>query len=73
MNVSVKEEKKEKYIVTLSPTRIEVTGFNNLGSWILDNVECSLNNDCRCINDNRSSNVVDRYSLDSEGVVEKGS
>jgi hypothetical protein len=63
---------KEEFI-TLSPARIEVTSFNNLGNQILDDEERLSNNGCRCIDDNRSRNVVSQYSLDSEGVVEKGS
>jgi hypothetical protein len=33
------EEKKKSKFVTLSPTRIEVTGFNGLDSWIHDGEE----------------------------------
>jgi hypothetical protein len=53
-------------------TRIEVTGFNDLGNRILDDEEHSSNNGHRCIDSNQSRNVVGWYSLDSEEVVEKG-
>jgi hypothetical protein len=62
-----------KKFVTLSPTRIEVTSFNNSGNQILDDEGHLSNNGCRSIDDNQSRNVVGRYSLDSEGVIEKGS
>jgi hypothetical protein len=69
----IKKTRRKVESATLSLTRIEVTGFNDLDSQILDKEEHSLNNGRRCINDNRGSNVIGWYSLDSEGVVEKGS
>jgi hypothetical protein len=37
--MSEEEEKKKSKFVTLSPTKIEVTGFNGLGSRIRDGKE----------------------------------
>jgi hypothetical protein len=37
--VSEEEAKKKSKFVTLSPTKIEVTSFNGLGSQILDGEE----------------------------------
>jgi hypothetical protein len=71
--IMIRKKRRKVKFVTLFPTRIEVTGFNDSGSQILNDEERSLNNGCRCIDDNQSGNVVGRYSLDSEGVVEKGS
>jgi hypothetical protein len=34
-----KKKRKKELFVTLSPTKIEVTGFNGSGSWIRDNAE----------------------------------
>jgi hypothetical protein len=38
-----KKKKKRRNIlfVTLSPTKIEVTGFNGSGSWIRDDEGCA--------------------------------
>jgi hypothetical protein len=37
--MSEEEEKKKSKFVTLSPTKIEVTGFNSLGNRIRDGEE----------------------------------
>jgi hypothetical protein len=37
--MSEKEEKKKSKFVTLSPTKIKVTGFNGLGNRIRDGEE----------------------------------
>jgi hypothetical protein len=37
--MSEEEEKKKSKFVTLSPTKIEVTGFNGLGNRIRDGEE----------------------------------
>jgi hypothetical protein len=37
--MSEEEEKKKSKFVTLSPTKIEVTGFNGLGNWTRDGEE----------------------------------
>jgi hypothetical protein len=50
--VSVKEEKKKNIVCNITPTRIEVTGFNDLGNQILNDEERSLNSGRRCIDDN---------------------
>jgi hypothetical protein len=34
--MSKKKKRRKETFVTLSPTNIEVTGFNGLGSWIHD-------------------------------------
>jgi hypothetical protein len=46
-----KKKRRKVLFVTLSPTRIELTGFNGLGNWILDGEEHSSNNGHRCIDD----------------------
>jgi hypothetical protein len=33
------KKRRDVLFITLSPTRIEVTGFNGLGSWIRDGEE----------------------------------
>jgi hypothetical protein len=56
--------------VKLSLTGIEVTGFNNLDSWIHNNAGQTLGNGRRCIEDSQSIGDVGWYSLDSKEAVE---
>jgi hypothetical protein len=37
--MSEEEAKKKSKFITLSPTKIEVTGFNGLDNWIRDGEE----------------------------------
>jgi hypothetical protein len=64
------KKRRKKEFITLSPTRTEVTGFNDLGSQILDDKGHALDSGRRCIEDTRSNNGVGQYSLDNEGAVE---
>jgi hypothetical protein len=68
--VLVKKEKKKSMVRNIIPTRIEVTGFNDLDSWIHDDVGQTLGNGHRYIEDSRSIGDVDQYSLDNEEAVE---
>jgi hypothetical protein len=68
--IMIKKKRRKEEFVTLSPTRIEVTGFNNLDSWILNNEGHALDSGCRCIEDTQSNNDIGQYSLDNEEAVE---
>ena len=60
--------KKEKEFVTISPTMVEVTGFNFfLNSQILSVPELVNSNDHICIVDIQSIDVVDWCILDNVG------
>jgi hypothetical protein len=64
-----KKKRRKVLFVPLSPTRIEVTGFNGLGSRILNDEGHALGNGHRYIESNQSNSDVDWYSLDNEGAV----
>jgi hypothetical protein len=66
--MSKKKGRKEIFI-TLFPTKIEVTGFNGLGSWIHDDKGHAWGNGHRYIEGSRSKSGVDWYSLDNKGAV----
>ena len=64
-----KHVSEEKKFVTISPTMVEVTDFNNTyqGSPILDVSALVGSSDCRCIVDIHSIDVVDQCILDNAG------
>jgi hypothetical protein len=64
-----KKKRRKVLFVTLSPTRIKVTGFNSLGSWIHNDEGHALDNGRRYIEGNQSSSGIGWYSLDNEGAV----
>ena len=60
--------KEEKELITISPTMIEVTGFNVLlDSWILSVLVLVDSNGHICIVDIHSIDVVNWYILDNVG------
>ena len=60
--------KKKREFVTISPTMVEVTGFNVFpDSQILGVPELVNSNDYICIVDIRNIDVVDRCILDNVG------
>jgi hypothetical protein len=65
-----KKKRRKELFVTLSPTRIEVTSFNDLDNWIHNDVGQTLGNGRRCIENSRSIGDVGQYSLNSEEAVE---
>ena len=58
--------------VTLSPTKVEVTGFNDQGSRRLGASVRVEDSDRRCIVDTRSTRVVDPNSPGRKRTPEKG-
>jgi hypothetical protein len=64
-----KEEKKtcnnSSLFVTLSPTRTEVTDFNDSDSQPFDAWERIVDNGRKCTEDIGNTNVVDQHNLDS--------
>jgi hypothetical protein len=50
--IMIKKKRRKVEFITLSLTRIKVTGFNNSGNRILNDEEHLLNNGRRCIDDN---------------------
>jgi hypothetical protein len=64
-----KKKRRKVLFITLSPTRIKVTSFNGLGSWIHDDEGHALGNGCKYIKGSQSNSGVDWYSLDNEGAV----
>jgi hypothetical protein len=66
----VSEKKRRKVLfITLFPTRIEVTSFNDLGSQIHDDEGHALDNGHKYIEGIQSNSGAGRYNLDSGGVV----
>jgi hypothetical protein len=65
-----KEEKKtcnnSSLFVTLSPTRTEVTDFNDLDNQSFNAWECTVDNGHKCIEDIGNIDVVDQHNPDSE-------
>ena len=61
-----------KEFVTLSPTKVEVTGFNDQDSRRLGASVRVEDSDRRYIVDTRSTRVVDPGSLDRKRTPEKG-
>jgi hypothetical protein len=53
-----KKKRRKVLFVTLSPTRIEVTGFNGSGSRIHDDKGHTLGNGCRNIKGHQSSSGI---------------
>jgi hypothetical protein len=64
-----KKKRKKVLFVTLFPTRIEVTGFNALGSRIHDDEGHALDNGHRYIEGNKSNSGVGQYNLDNKEAV----
>jgi hypothetical protein len=64
-----KKKRRKVLFVTLSPTRIEVTSFNGLGSRIHDGKGHALDNGRRYIEGNQSNSGISWYNLDNEGAV----
>jgi hypothetical protein len=66
----LKKKKRSKVMfVTLSPTKIEVIGFNGLDSRIRNGEEHAGGNDHRCTEGNQSKSGADWYNLDNEVAV----
>ena len=61
-----------KEFVTLSPTKVEVTGFNNRDSRRLGALLRVEDSDRRCIVDTRNIRVVDPSNLDRKRTPKKG-
>jgi hypothetical protein len=64
-----KKKRRNVLFVTLSPTKIEVTGFNGSGSRIHNDEGHSLSNGRRYIEGNQSNCGIGWYSLDNKGAV----
>jgi hypothetical protein len=64
-----KKKRRKVLLITLSPTRIKVTGFNGSGSWIHNDEEHALDNGCRCVEGIQSNSGVGQYNLDNKGAV----
>jgi hypothetical protein len=64
-----KKKRRKVLFVTLSPTKIEVTGFNGLGSQIHDDEGHALDNCHRYIEGIQSNSGVGWYNLDNKGAV----
>jgi hypothetical protein len=67
--MSKKKKRRKEMFVTLSPTKIEVTGFNGSGSQIRDGEGHVRSNGHRCTEGSQSKSGTNWYSLDNEGAV----
>ena len=56
---------EEEKFVTISPTMVEVTGFNFLGNQTLSVLVLIGNSDCICIEDIQNIDVIDLCILDN--------
>jgi hypothetical protein len=65
-----KKKRRKVLFITLSPTRIEVTSFNDLDSRIHNDAGQTLGSGRRCIEDTQSNSDVSWYSLDNEETIE---
>jgi hypothetical protein len=70
--VSIRKKRRKDKFVTLSFTRIEVTGFNKIDSQILGALEHAVGNDHKCTEDIQNNNDNSWCSLDSVEGGEKG-
>jgi hypothetical protein len=68
----LEKKRRDVLFVTLSPTKIEVTGFNGLDSWIHDGEEHAGGSDHKCIGGSRNNSGSHQYNLDNGAIATLG-